>query len=106
MSKLGRKIRRKQEKKRKREAQRDLAQKTALFGHLGDECLICNESFDKTDKEMVKSWYVIVREKEEKVNLYCPPCWNSALQNIQDIQKAMAEVKSENSFNWRGGRLF
>ena len=96
MSKFGRKVRRNQAKQRKKEAQRDIAQKTALFDQLGDECLICDEPFDKTDKEMVKSWYVIVREEQEKVNLYCPPCWDSALQKIKDIQEAMAEVKSDN----------
>ena len=96
MSKLGRKIRRNQAKQRKKEAQRDMAQKTALFGQLGDECLICNKPFDKTDKDMVKSWYVVVREEQEKVNLYCPPCWDSALQKIKDIQEAMAEVKNDN----------
>ena len=96
MSKFERKLRRKQAKERKKSAQKDLAQKTALFGHLGDECLICGRPFDKTDKDMVKSWYVVVREEQEKVNLYCPPCWNSALQKIKDIQEAMAEVNSDN----------
>ena len=58
--------------------------------------MICEKEFDKTNKEMVQSWYVVVREEENKVNLYCPPCWESALQKIKDIQEAMAEAKSDN----------
>ena len=27
---------------------------------------------DKKDKKMVTTWNVVVREKEGKVNLYCP----------------------------------
>ena len=96
MSKLGRKIRRSQVKRKKKEAQKDMNQKVALFQNIGEGCLVCDEPFDKTDKDMVKSWYVIVREVQEKVNLYCPPCWDSALQKIKDIQEAMAEVKGDN----------
>ena len=50
----------------------------------------------KLHKEMVSSWYVVVREQENKVNLYCPPCWESALQNIKEIQEAIAEDKNDN----------
>ena len=96
MSKFGRKIRREQAKQKKKEAQKDMNQKVALFGNLGESCLICDKPFDKTDKEMVKSWYVIIREAEEKVNLYCPPCWESATQKIKEIQEIIAERSNDN----------
>ncbi len=96
MSKFERKLKRRQAKQKQKENKRDMAQKVALFGNLGDECLVCDKPFDKTDKEMVKSWYVIVRETQETVNLYCPPCWESAMQRVKDIQEAMAEAKDDN----------
>jgi hypothetical protein len=38
---------------------------------------------------MVMSWSVVVREKEEKVNLYCPECWAGALELLDEIKKDM-----------------
>ena len=65
----------------------EMAEKVALFGKLGEECLVCEEPFDKKDKEMVMSWSVVVREKEEKVNLYCPECWSGALKMLQQAKE-------------------
>ncbi len=96
MSKYERKITRQQAKEQKKLAEKEMATKVAMFGELGESCLICEKDFDKTDKEMVSSWYVVVREQENKVNLYCPPCWESALQNIKEIQEAIAEGKDDN----------
>ena len=96
MSKFERKIRRQQARGRKKLAEKEMATKVAMFGELGESCLICEKEFDKTDKEMVSSWYVVVREQENKVNLYCPPCWEAALQNIKEIQEAIAEGKDDN----------
>ena len=96
MSKFERKIRGQQAKEQKKLAEKEMATKVAMFGELGESCLICEKDFDKTDKEMVSSWYVVVREQENKVNLYCPPCWESALQNIKEIQEAIAEGKDDN----------
>jgi len=87
MSKFERKIRRKQAKKKKKDAEKEMAQKTALFGKISDECLACKEPFDKTDKEMVMKWYVTVRESESKVNLYCPRCWDLAMKLTEQILK-------------------
>ena len=96
MSKLERKIRRKQAKEQKKLAEKEMSTKVAMFGELGDACLICEKEFAKKDRDMVSSWYVVVREQENKVNLYCPPCWESALQNIREIQQAISEDKNDN----------
>ena len=96
MSKFERKIRRQQAKEEKKLAEKEMATKVAMFGELGEACLICEKEFDKKDRDMVSSWYVVVREQENKVNLYCPPCWESALQNIKEIQEAIAEGKNDN----------
>jgi len=87
MTKLERKIRRKQAKKKKKQAEKELVQKTALFSKISDECLVCSKPFDKKDKEMVQSWYVIVRTENKKVNLYCPECWTKANGIIQQLQE-------------------
>ena len=86
---LERKLRRKQAKKGKRKAEKELAAKVALFGHLSDKCLTCETPFDKLNREQVMSWNVVVRQEEEKVNLYCPECWD----NAQKIVKKYMEDK-------------
>ena len=87
---LERKLRRKQAKKGKKKAEKELATKVALFGHLPNKCLTCDKPFDKLDREQVMSWNVVVRQEEEKVNLYCPECWN----NAQKLVKKYTEEKN------------
>ena len=89
MSSMNRKIKRNNGKKAKKE----LSEKVALFGKLGDECMTCNAPFDKKSKEQVMSWSVVVRKQEDKVNLYCPECWGKATQVIEDFQKRYEENK-------------
>jgi uncharacterized protein with PIN domain len=85
MSKFERKLRRQQAKKKKKEAEKEMAQKTALFGKIPENCLACEAPFDKKNKEMVMQWYVTIRESEKKVHLYCPKCWNMAQKLTQQI---------------------
>ena len=80
---MNREQRRAAAKQMKKDGTEEVAEKVALFGKLGDECLVCAKPFDKKDREMVMSWSVVVREKEEKVNLYCPDCWNGALDMLK-----------------------
>jgi uncharacterized protein with PIN domain len=87
MSKLERKIRRNAAKQKKKSLEKDMVQKVALFGQIPENCLVCEKDFDKKNKEMVQSWYVIVREEEEKVNLYCPECWGRANELICNLQE-------------------
>ena len=83
---MNRKQRRSAEKQMKKDGTEEVAEKVALFGKLEDECLVCAKPFDKKNKEMVMSWSVVVREKEEKVNLYCPECWNAALKMLKEAR--------------------
>lgn len=80
----GRKIRRKKEKDAKKKLAKEVKQKMNMFDKLGDECLACRKSFDKTNREMVSSWTVIVRQQEDKVNLYCPSCWGAAQKVVKE----------------------
>ena len=82
---MNREQRRAAGKKAKKDGSKELEEKMFLFGKLEDECLACSKPFDKTNKEMVMSWQVIVHEKEEKVNLYCPNCWSKAQEVIHSF---------------------
>ena len=93
-----RKIRRKQAQKRAKDAQKDIQQKLGLFDKLEDSCLACSEPFDKTSKEQVQSWRVII--KEEKVRLYCPECWDNATKIIEEVKndfRVQSAARSQSS---------
>ena len=89
MGSFSRTIKRNKAKK----AKKAMAEKVALFGKLGAECMTCLTPFDKKNKEQVLSWSVVVRNREDKVNLYCPSCWGKATQVIEDFKKRHEENK-------------
>ena len=91
---IERKLRRKNAKKLKKLAEKEMATKVALFGSLPDNCLTCEKSFDKMDKEQVMSWNVVVRQEEEKVHLYCPTCWENAKKIVEEYHQ-QAKGKNE-----------
>ena len=84
---IERKLRRAQAKKSKKNAEKEMATKVALFGKLPSNCLTCEKPFDKMDKQQVMSWSVVVRQEEEKVNLYCPECWTRAKNIIKEVTR-------------------
>jgi len=88
MGSLERKLKRNQDKE-SRKAEKKIATKIAQFGKLPDNCLACEKEFDKKNKEMVTSWYIV--QSAENVRLYCPACWESA----QKLVKEYMEEKSE-----------
>ena len=81
-----RKVKPKQTKTQK-QAQKELQQKLNMFDRLPNECSACLEPFDKTDREMVTSWNVVVRNEEKIVRLYCPSCWQHALDVLKDYSQ-------------------
>ena len=87
---MNREQRRAAEKQAKKDGNGELSEKITLFGKLGDSCLVCAKPFDKKDREMVMSWSVVVREQEEKVNLYCPPCWSGAIELLNEIKNDLS----------------
>ena len=78
-------------------AEETLATQAALFGELPNECTACETPFDKTDREMVSTWRVVVREqdKENPVRNYCPTCWNAAQDVIDNFLKSKEEGGEE-----------
>jgi uncharacterized protein with PIN domain len=95
MGSLKRKLRRNKEKKLNKQMMKQIS----MFGKL-EECTSCRAPFDKTSKEHAKTWRVAVREKEQKVNLYCPRCWNNTMELIKEIEndyRVQLERGSESS---------
>ena len=84
---LKRKLSRKKANKKKKIVEKEMAAKIALFGKIPNNCLTCEKSFDKMDKEQVITWSVVVRQEEEVVNLYCPDCWTKAINLVKHFNK-------------------
>ena len=91
---IERKLRRQQTKKSKKKAEKEMAVKVALFNKLPDKCLTCEAPYDKTNKDMVTTWSVVVRQEEELVRLYCPTCWEKAVEIIQDFKNHLESKKN------------
>ena len=70
--------------KKSKQEKTDIEKKLGLFELIPDDCFVCHKSFDKTDKQMVKTWNVVVRESERSVKVYCPKCWNNALKILNE----------------------
>ena len=79
--------------KDKKRAEKELSRKIGLFDRTPERCLTCNIQFDKKNKEQVQNWYVIVRKEENRVNLYCPPCWSSALNTVKELEEQINRKK-------------
>ncbi len=91
---MSRKIKRTQAKKAKKQLEKEVKQKMSMFGRIAEECLACEKPFNKQDREMVSSWYVVVKEQEQKVNLYCPTCWATAQRIIKELQSGQGDPKN------------
>ena len=92
---LERKLHRDKAKKAKKQAEKEMAVKVALFDKLPDKCLTCEKPFDKKNKEMARTWNVVVREEEKAVRLYCPTCWKKAIEILEDFKKHLEEKNKE-----------
>ena len=90
---LERKLRRKKAHQAQKSAEKDVATKVTLFGKLGDKCLTCEKRFDKMNKEQVMTWSVVVRDEEETVRLYCPACWDKAVEIVQNFKEHLENKK-------------
>jgi uncharacterized protein with PIN domain len=75
----------KPENKSHKDKEKDLKQKLNMFDRLPDKCLTCNSPFDRKNREQVQSWFVVVKNAENKVNLYCPSCWGKATSLVEQV---------------------
>tara|TARA_Y100000593_G_scaffold42099_1_gene80680 strand:- start:49 stop:351 length:303 start_codon:yes stop_codon:yes gene_type:complete len=90
---VNRKKRRALAKQQKKKGNKDLAEKIMMFDKLPEMCYMCESEFDKTDRKMVSSWNVVVRESQGRVNLYCPTCWEDAQKILAKVIESMQELK-------------
>ena len=74
----------KAETKSHKDKEKDLKQKLNMFDRLPDHCLTCNSPFDRKNREQVQSWFVVVKNAEQKCNLYCPECWHKATKLVEE----------------------
>lgn len=88
-------VRKLKNKKTHKQTQKDYKEKLGLFDMLPEECLACGLEFDRQDKKQVMSWNVVVRNEENKVNLYCPDCWSKAQQVVKDFEQRIVERESK-----------
>ena len=90
---MNRKQRRAREAQIRKDSNDELSAKVAMFGKLPEQCTACEAVFDGKDKEMVTTWNVVVREhdKDNPVRLYCPTCWSTAQEVINNFMKTLEE---------------
>lgn len=72
-------------KKTNKEKQKDLSQKLNMFDRLPDECYACEAPFDRKNKQQVQSWFVVVKNAEQSVKVYCPECWDKSQKSLQKL---------------------
>ena len=88
---MNREQRRAAAKQAKKNTNPDMEEKITLFGKLPDNCMVCEQAFDKKNKEQVQSWNVVVHDKKEQVRLYCPTCWDQAVKLVEEVMHNFGE---------------
>ena len=91
MGKITRSMKRGFHKKNRKNAEKEMSEKISMFDKLSDECLVCQKNFDKKDRQMVNEWYVVVKEEEKAVRLYCPECWQRASDTVKELKERITE---------------
>ena len=87
MGSLARKMRRKRARKFAKQFTKQLKKQMKMMGSMPDECLACKKAFDRKSKEHADTWKVVVRKKTEQTNLYCPECWDTAMEMIKEMEE-------------------
>jgi len=64
--------------------------KDKVMATLPDECLVCNEVFDKSAADALKTWHII--QEGKYIGIYCPFCWEHS-KDVADLY-----LESEGSF--------
>jgi hypothetical protein len=89
---MNRKQRRTRDAQIKKDGNEELSAQVAMFGKLPEECTACESPFDKNDKELAKTWNIVVRKEEDNpVRLYCPTCWDTAQEVINNFLETIGE---------------
>ena len=88
MGSLSRKIRRKRAQKFAKQFTNQLKKQMKMMGSMPDQCLACKKPFDKNSKEHAETWKIVVRKQTEQTHLYCPTCWEMAMEMIKETEES------------------
>ena len=68
----------------KRSGNPEIQEKLEILNSLKEECFVCQIPFDKTDMQMLDSWIIVVNKAlSEGTRLYCPECWEEAMEFVK-----------------------
>jgi hypothetical protein len=81
--KLKRTAKKKKDKAADRAQQEALNNQMNMFDRLPTACSACQKSFPKT-RDAHMTWRVTVRNKEQKVRLFCPECQEEAKKIVEN----------------------
>lgn len=88
-------FKRKMMRRKLKESRKEFKNIMDMFDILPDRCMSCDAPYDRNNKEQANTWSVVVREKQKKVNLYCPSCWSQAKQTLSEIEEYL-DAKTNN----------
>jgi len=92
---MNRKTRRAMQRQMGKTTANELAEKMFQFDKLPVYCSACQKDFDKSDKSMVLSWNVVVRQ--EVVRLFCPECTNKTKEILDEYRQTDEQGATEDS---------
>ena len=92
---MNRKARRAIQKQMGKSTSDDLAEKMFQFDKLPISCSACQKGFDKTDKSMILSWNVVVRQ--DVVRLFCPECTQKTKEILDEYRQADEQGATEDN---------
>lgn len=94
MSNFQKKFQRKQEL----DAKKNLGSQLNMFDRIPDKCDTCHKPFDKRSKEMAQTWFVVVKNSEKVVRLFCPDCMSKAKKVVENAStQHETEIVQENT---------
>ena len=79
------------DKETRKQKEKDINEKLGLFNLMGDKCLTCEKPFDRLKREDVENFYVVVKEAEKIVRVYCKVCFEKAQEIVKDFAKRVKD---------------
>lgn len=84
-------------RKKQKEANKEFEKAVNMYTNLPEKCGMCQKEFDKNNKDMLKTWNITVKKAKGETNLYCPECWNMAINAIKEGFDAAMKEKEKQS---------
>jgi hypothetical protein len=95
-----RKFKRKKQIKEKnikrKAAEKKLQEQATMFDKLPEGCSICKTPFDKQNREHAMTWRVFINNKEKRVSLFCPNCYQEAEEKNEKRDSNTGQTQTKN----------